>query len=276
MRQRGGFTLIELLVVIAVIGVLTALLLPAVQMAREAARRAQCKNNLRQFGLALTSYESALGSFPMGLSQRRFWTFQAQLLPFMEQSSLGDAINFASASCFAQTAAAGKDAPAAQRLPFMECPSEPRRGEKWANVTKTMTYALTNYFGVMGTGYLEQDGMLFADSGVRVRDVVDGTTNTLMMGERGMVGDLSYGWWCCGAGVGNTGGGDNLLPTAIEPYGKGNWNDVAHRWHFWGHHPSGAEFLFVDGSVHMLDYNMEPSVFEAMSTRSGQEVEALE
>src|SRR5262245_31722322 len=105
-RQRSGFTLIELLVVIAIIGVLVALLLPAVQAAREAARRIQCTNNLKQIGIAIHSYEGARGSFPTGAinfvynrpncSQRelRNHTMFSFLLPFLEQQPLHDAINF--------------------------------------------------------------------------------------------------------------------------------------------------------------------------------------
>src|SRR4051812_34331031 len=103
-HRRDGFTLIELLVVIAIIGVLIALLLPAVQAAREAARRAQCMNNLKQLGLALHNYESAVGTFPMGRiatisggaldSTSYAYSQFARILPFVEQTSMGAALNF--------------------------------------------------------------------------------------------------------------------------------------------------------------------------------------
>ena len=100
-RKQRAFTLIELLVVIAVIGVLTALLLPAVQAAREAARRAQCSNNLKQIGLALANYQSALRVYPFGVGGGgppgnvvNRWSAQSQLLPYLEQPALFNALNF--------------------------------------------------------------------------------------------------------------------------------------------------------------------------------------
>src|SRR3954470_16964481 len=105
--RRRGFTLIELLVVIAIIGVLIALLLPAVQQAREAARRAQCSNNLKQLGLGLHNYHDAFKCFPPGSVVDKFWGWQSLLLPYMEQNQTYDGLNFefigtsmAYSSCF--------------------------------------------------------------------------------------------------------------------------------------------------------------------------------
>src|SRR6516164_6961000 len=92
MHRRSGFTLVELLVVIAIIGVLIALLLPAVQAAREAARRAQCVNNLKQIGLAMHNYLSAIGQFPPG--RVNVWGAYAQMLPYLNQRPIFDAFNF--------------------------------------------------------------------------------------------------------------------------------------------------------------------------------------
>src|SRR3954467_6116591 len=95
LRNRPGFTLIELLVVIAIIAVLIALLLPAVQSAREAARRAQCTNNLKQIGLGMANYESTLGSYPYGCGWYfSAWSSHVMLLPFVEQQPVYNAINF--------------------------------------------------------------------------------------------------------------------------------------------------------------------------------------
>src|SRR5262245_934159 len=87
-RCRRAFTLIELLVVVAIVAVLVALLLPAVQQAREAARRTQCRNNLRQYAIALHNYHEALRVLPVGNVGNRYWTCQAMLLPYLEQQAL--------------------------------------------------------------------------------------------------------------------------------------------------------------------------------------------
>src|SRR5215471_881834 len=113
MRHKSAyraFTLIEVLVVVAIIAVLVALLLPAVQQAREAARRSQCSNNLKQFGLALHNYHEAHRAFPIGNVLYRFWTFQSMLLPHLDQVALYKRCDYSyPASCFYANIAAGPD-----------------------------------------------------------------------------------------------------------------------------------------------------------------------
>jgi prepilin-type N-terminal cleavage/methylation domain-containing protein/prepilin-type processing-associated H-X9-DG protein len=275
-----GFTLVELLVVITIIGILIALLLPAVQAAREAARSIQCRNNLKQLGLALHQYHTALKAFPIGnvgppgqLGCRNggtWWTFQTMTLPYLEKQGLYTLIDFQKYStCFDHVMAQpGKIGAPSHQVDLFNCPSDPKAGQLWTD-TYWGSYATGNYFGVMGTTQTAGNGMLFSNSFVTLSDVTDGTSNTLFVGERGAVGDCQYGWWGCGAGDNCTGDGDNLLHTEFGLTQGGQ--ETPHRFHFWSYHPGGAYFLLVDGSVQYLTYNIDYHLFQALSTRAGRE-----
>ncbi len=197
-RRTRGFTLIELLVVIAIIAVLIALLLPAVQQAREAARRAQCKNNLKQLGLALHNYESSLTMFP-GMAKDSTYGFSvfAQLLPYMDQANLGNVIDYNTplmlGSGGSQTLNPVHTNVAKQVIPVFICPSDgaspvftggsniPLAGQAFAGTC----YRICTGSGT-GTNYdfrAQTDGMFWWASGTKIRDVTDGTSNTIVMGE---------------------------------------------------------------------------------------------
>ncbi|EAQ82211.1 DUF1559 domain-containing protein [Blastopirellula marina] len=196
-RRRSGFTLVELLVVIAIIGVLIALLLPAVQQAREAARKMQCGNNLKQIGLALHNYHDTNGRFPpgyyMGLNQSgtaenllRYSWFQS-LLPFVEQTALFDSV---------QTDIQAGRLPweFTQRQTIVNgfmCPSDPAnpkvgplRGFHGNYVVSHGSHSLKN-----ADNDRKADGMFFVESRIRIADVVDGTSNVAMLGEIILVPD---------------------------------------------------------------------------------------
>lgn len=199
-RRARGFTLIELLVVIAIIAILVALLLPAVQQAREAARRAQCKNNLKQLCLALHNYESSHRVFPPGgLGFPFVWSAHAQLLPYVDQGNLKDlldydvpplnAFNFGG---FNAAAVAQNDAAAKTRLKLLVCPSDQDAvpGSDYGGISyPACAGSGMNGSGTADDGAISQaDGVIFSQSKIGFRDVTDGTSNTIAFGEQ-LLGD---------------------------------------------------------------------------------------
>ncbi|WP_417389023.1 DUF1559 domain-containing protein [Gimesia sp.] len=187
LTKKRGFTLIELLVVIAIIAILIALLLPAVQQAREAARRSQCKNNLKQIGLALHNYHDNFQTFPPGDVRRTYggvdsWTTSMlgwipRILPFLDQSVIYNKINWEMES---GVSAAPNNSIRREKLTVVRCPSDSSR-------QPSSTYGPTNYMACRGTGASSTAniaGSIFAqNSNVRIRDIEDGTTNTMMVSE---------------------------------------------------------------------------------------------
>ncbi len=212
-RRSKGFTLIELLVVIAIISLLVALLLPAVQQAREAARRTECKNNLKQIGLALHGYEAAHGAFPpgyvsspgipaMGPVDPQFndagqgWGWQTALLPYLEQFALYDSLNL-NLPCYDPANSAAVRTP----LSIFRCPSDSAGGNPAYGDTVNVldinsqtlaVFGRSNYVANVGNSTLwcswpvtlQPNGALYRNSNVRVVDVRDGLTNTVFVGER--------------------------------------------------------------------------------------------
>src|SRR6266436_5022135 len=195
---RQAFTLVELLVVIAIIGVLVALLLPAVQQAREAARRTQCKNNLKQIGLALQNYHGDFLRFPPGYVSNfdasgndtgPGWGWGAMILPQLEQQNLQNSIDFKQ-----PIEAAANAAPRIAPLPAYLCPSDSVR-PAWPAVTRdpignpTATIcdvASADYVAVFGISEpgIDGEGVFFRDSGIGLKDIRDGASSTLLVGER--------------------------------------------------------------------------------------------
>jgi prepilin-type N-terminal cleavage/methylation domain-containing protein len=180
-NKRSAFTLVELLVVIAVIGILVALLLPAVQAAREAGRRTQCANNLKQFGLAVLNYHDTLGSFPPGRwggSGGRVFSAHGLLLPLLEQDNVQRLIDFTKFWDSPENTAAR-----AAHVPVFLCPSEPtsQLPPGWAG---------TNYEPCEGSDTTMRNGVINHNSRTRLADILDGTSNTACFSER-MLGDWS-------------------------------------------------------------------------------------
>lgn len=183
--RRSGFTLIELLVVIAIIAILIALLLPAVQQAREAARRTQCKNHIKQLGLALHNYHDAFQTFPFAqVDGTKSFSAISQMLPYLDQAPLYNLINFSlpyndPANTTARLAV----------IPMLRCPSD-------FDNPLPATGGATNYMANKGSGIIWQDptgpntgfpaqtGVMYFQSRVRIGDITDGSSNTGAFSER--------------------------------------------------------------------------------------------
>ncbi|MFO0842488.1 MAG: DUF1559 domain-containing protein [Gemmataceae bacterium] len=290
---RRAFTPVELLVVIALVAVLLGLLLPAVQKVRAAAARMACQNNLKQIGLALYNYHDIASALPSGVTSKRpgetypRMTWLTRLLPFLEQEALWRA-----------TVAAYQHEPFAYADPphvgfgtpvlVFSCLADSRTSEP--QVThRGRRPALTSYVGVLGTSFDRTDGVLFLDSRVRLIDITDGTSNTVLAGERPPSADFWYGWWYAGFGQAGTGSADMLLgvrernrggafvqacPKGPYHYQAGLTSEQCDLFHFWSLHVGGANFLVADGAVRFLAYPAD-SLLPALATRGGGEVVSL-
>jgi prepilin-type processing-associated H-X9-DG protein len=289
-RTRVALTLVELLVVIGIVGLLMALLLPAVQKVRAAAGKIQCANKLKQIGLALHMYHDSNNSLPLGVTSetarpayaRMSWC--TRLLPYLDQTALWQQTQQAyrrESSPFVNPPHVGLDTV----VSAFGCPADDRVQQSHGT-HRNRRVALTSYVGVMGTDLYSRDGVLFLDSRVRISDIMDGTSNTLVVGERPPSADLWYGWWYAGVGQDRTGSGDMLLGARERclresyvwfcdrgPYhfGPGRTDWQCDLFHFWSLHPSGAHFLFADGSVRFLAYSAD-TVLPALATRASGEV----
>ncbi len=257
--------------VIFILGTLMALLLPAVQSTREASRRAQCQNNLKQYAVALQGYHGTYGSFPVGNVANKWWAFQARLLPYLEAQDVFALCNFAyPGDCFqmANSVSVGLD-PGSHVSSVDICPDDPNGGHIWYGFPGYGYHGCTNYLGMMGTSPTANDGILFYGDSISMAQVTDGASHTLIMGERGTPSDLWYGWTYCGYGDG-TGNGDNLCTTqyGLSP-GLPNEDHV---FHFWSYHVNLATFAWADGSVSPISYDVDFQTFQAMSTCSGGEL----
>jgi prepilin-type N-terminal cleavage/methylation domain-containing protein/prepilin-type processing-associated H-X9-DG protein len=289
-----GFTLLELLVVIGILAVLIGLLLPAVQRVRDAAARTSCQNNLRQIGLALHEYHDSQGSFPPGVRGANapypFMSWLTEILPYVEQGSLwahaveayGIDVNFND----------DPPHPIAALMPLYACPADPRTS-RVGLAGGRLRVAFTSYLGVEGRNRTRKDGCLFLDSSIRLTDISDGTSNTLLVGERPPSADGRFGWWYAGMGLFGPAGssgqmGDGfaavvlgvrvrssyllgICPPGPAVFGPGQFNNQCDMLHFWSPHlGGGANFLLADGSVHFLPYSAAP-LMPALATRSGGE-----
>lgn len=296
--DRAGFTLIELLVVIAVIGILIALLLPAVQQAREAARRAQCVNNLKQIGVALSAYDGSLRVLPPGYVSNfdaegndtgPGWGWASMFLPQIDEPNLFNAINFNLAIEHPSNMTA--------RLPVVKtflCPSDTARPNWWA-VNRDWTtgspiqyicqLASSNYVGMYGLGEPGPDGsgLFFRDSGVAMRDILDGSSTTIAVGERShRLGEATWVGSVTNAllypndndNIGNyrieTSPGI-VLGHVGERVGPGAPNSDVNQFYSL-HSGGGVNFLFADGHVSFLKSTVNYQTYKALATRAGGEV----
>jgi prepilin-type processing-associated H-X9-DG protein len=259
-----------------------------VQRVRAAADRARCADNLRQIGLALHHYHGAYRVLPPGVRSTKdsepfpFLAWNARLLPYLEQEALWNV----TVAAFAQNPDFRNNPPHVgfgTALPIFNCPSDNRALLEFPSWTEV---ASTSYLGVEGANQSTKDGVLYLDSKIRFSDIIDGTSNTLMVGERPPSADGIYGWWYGGWGQSQDGSADMVLGTneknVTEPgcplgpyvFGPGNIKNQCDTFHFWSLHPGGANFLMGDGSVHFLTYNAA-DILPALATRNGREVVSL-
>lgn len=286
-RQQSGFTLVELVVVIAIIAVLIGLMLPAVQKVRASMARTRCANNLRQIGLALHGYHASFRHLPPGVSsdkpEERFpWmAWHARILPQVGQ----DVMWHETANAFAKDRWFENNPPHfgfATVMPIFSCPADARTSEP--GLTGTFRVGLTSYLGNQGRSQTRLTGVLYVDSAIRLTEILDGTSNTLLLGERPPSTDQRLGWWYGGWGLGQDGTGDNVLgargfstgpagigcPTGPYHFAPGNLFNQCDAFHFWSLHSGGANFAFCDGSVRFLSYEAD-SILPALASRNGSE-----
>ncbi len=207
--HRAGFTLVELLVVIAIIGILVGLLLPAVQAAREAARRMQCSNNLKQLGLALHNYESAHKKFPANPGARvsqdvtgRYnqawlaWSGLAMLLPYMEQANLYNQANFNFSWANNRGGTVNNSVVARARIPSFVCPSDPGSSASYTRNMSPTSYGMSAGPGSHWSLSTMKPGLSTLSVWTPLRDITDGTSNSIAMSELRI--GLNKGRWIAG------------------------------------------------------------------------------
>jgi prepilin-type N-terminal cleavage/methylation domain-containing protein/prepilin-type processing-associated H-X9-DG protein len=316
----GGFTLVELLVVIAIIGVLVALLLPAVQAAREAARRSQCSNNLKQIGLGLLNYESAVKTFPPGEiawnntptspcsgSSCKFHSWSSMFLPYIEEQSIHDQIDFTRDMKLPPNWQPNLTGPVNKVIRTYVCPSIATRQKQRGDDNRLRDFngngysastgeglACIDYIGipgpaksiqnvVTGVNYLENAGVLLRHvspspgvMAVKAKHITDGMSKTAIVAESS------------GRGVGISGSAPNWTDDFTKLDGAWsandncspikfpiNWRPVEETWtdqEIWSDHPGGAHMLMCDGSVHFVSEDVDLNgILAPICSRSGGE-----
>jgi len=300
--RRRGFTLVELLVVIAIIGVLVALLLPAVQAAREAARRMKCQNNLKQIGLALHNYNDTFNIFPPGGVSTNETGWLVFILPFIEQKNLYDQFNFNAGGYTSGTGQVGRNALALNKMDAYLCPScsvtkmllnTPHVVETPEVISGVVPWT-SHYYGIMGPtgtsvstgtysintagshgGYAQSGIFPFCNVSVRGAEITDGTSNTLMAGEISWINNQTgtrFRSWMRGCRTNDWNNGARNVATSINTPGVSSFNSIS----FGSQHPNGANFVLGDGSLRYLSQNINIGAYKAAASKDGNESVGLE
>jgi prepilin-type N-terminal cleavage/methylation domain-containing protein len=312
---RQGFTLLELVVALAVIGILLALLLPAVQSARESARRVACRNKLKQLAVALHNYHDQHDTLPPGavvksfrhvpgvpaterFSQQFNWT--VLVLPHIDQGPLHSQFRFD------QDLQIHFRHLTSRQIPAFLCPSDPMAGTPLESPPphapphdyRVGDWGGTNYLGVSGLNGMQKAdrvttcdeldasglnprincGVFYGNSRTRLTDITDGASQTLMLGERGLL--KHWGAWG-GAGVRfhcPWGIADVVLPGTSNFFGglRPPREQEGDRLWWWSHHQGGTHFALADGSVRLVSYQINDRLLRALTTRNGRDLVAGE
>ncbi len=291
LNKKRGFTLVELLVVIAIIGVLIALLLPAVQMARESARGINCQSNMRQVGMGLHNFHDTHRHMPAGWAAAQAdnlpgWSWSTEILPFMEQQGIYDRLNRN-----VSVADPVNDFGRQQGVATFICPSDPLKSpnfmifggladaddelgdhDPFATVdagTPMFRVGRTHYVGVFGVSEVDEvpdagEGSFYRNSYLTLADFHDGLSNTLSVGERGTKRGSST--W-----TGVVPGANSSLARFLGT-GDHTPNHPHHHFDdFSSYHPVGAHFVLGDCSVRRINNNIDLRVYQALLTRQGGE-----
>jgi len=280
LASMSGFTLVELLVVIAIIGVLVALLLPAVQAAREAARRTACLNNLSQLGLASHNFEFHFETLPAGVTSEegpirnepkgQHVSWIVRLLPYMEQNALAREFDV-EAGAYAPENAKVR----AAQIRTLHCPSDP-----FSELNEGATAARSSYAGCHHDveAPIDEDnhGLLFLNSHVRYSEIYDGSSATILLGEA-LTSRESLGWVSgTRATLRNTSliemPGPYLPGPAPAPNEENEQSGSLFVGGFGSYHPGGANMAFADGSTRYLSSNTKPDVLRQLGNRADGEI----
>jgi len=287
MSIRKGFTLVELLVVIAIIGILVAMLLPAVQAAREAARRVQCTNNLKQMALACHSFHDNVRRFPPAqhevIAGEGNWAWSGLILPFIEEKDAQDLIDWK------YNGASSKNAEAIRTLlPFYQCPTNPENQlvTCCSNIPGLADAAETNYLCISSTldnfkgrGWEGEPGLgiMYESSDTAVKKVTDGTSHTLLLSEGDIDQDDPWKIAHSGSGDPYCGGGNCVVghfwranTAATTYYGINSGTGFAEHG-IESEHPGGANFAFADGHVTFIKETIDNPTLWALTTYNGED-----
>jgi len=305
LQPKSGFTLVELLVVIAIIGILIGMLLPAVQQVREAARRTQCLNNVRQQNLAAHLYSDGNQHFPAGWDETAA-AWNGLILPFLEQSNLGNTMDLASDADQWTANGSAKEAACGTMLGVYRCPTMPipehidnngipgrvpasYRGNAGNQVSNDGAPVLADTKSMKDH---DLNGLMFGCSEIGFGQITDGTSNTIMFGESqtdpefvkdGQAMDFWYigapstdQYKCTGPNANASSEFSEVVGATYTPMNAnkrdpttlGNLIELS----FGSYHPGGAAFGFADGSVHYIGENIDLATYQALGSRNGGEV----